>query len=350
MENIIKAAVERGASDIHIKAGDVFRARIGGVLKALTKQRLTAEQTRAIALDLIPNEEDRKRIDRIRDYDCSWGAPGIGRFRVNILRQRSSFMLVLRAIPFDVPTLERLDLPQVMARIAEAESGLVLVVGGAGSGRTSTVAALIHQINTNQARHVVTIEDPIEFLHRDVQASVTQREVGMDTDDVATGLKAAMRQDPDVIVLGDLPDLATLQGALRAADMGRLVISTMTAPDAAHAVDRLVGLHEAADQPGARIRLIESLTAVIAQKLVPRATGEGLAVVVEVLRGIPEIRDALRGPDAAKVLPALLAAGREQHGTQTFDQHLADLVEAKVVRADVARTAARHPESLREAT
>jgi twitching motility protein PilT len=348
MENIIKAAVERGASDIHIKAGDVFRARIGGVLKALTKQRLTAEQTRAIALDLIPNEEDRKRIDQIRDYDCSWGAPGIGRFRVNILRQRSSFMLVLRAIPFDVPTLERLDLPQVLARIAEAESGLVLVVGGAGSGRTSTVAALIHHINTNQTRHVITIEDPIEFLHRDVQSSVTQREVGMDTEDVATGLKAAMRQDPDVIVLGDLPDLPTLQGALWAADMGRLVISTMTAPDAAHSVDRLVGLHGAAHQAAARVRIIESITAVIAQKLLPRATGEGLAVAVEVLRGTAEVRDALRDEDAATVLPALLAAGRQEHGMQTFDQHLADLVEAGVVRADVARTAARHPESLLE--
>jgi len=346
MENIIKAAVERGASDIHIKAGDVFRARIGGVLKALTKQRLTAEQTRAIALDLIPSEEDRKRIDQIRDYDCSWGAPGIGRFRVNILRQRSSFMLVLRAIPFDVPTLERLDLPQVLAKIAEAESGLVLVVGGAGSGRTSTVAALIHHINTNQTRHVVTIEDPIEFLHRDVQSSVTQREVGMDTADVATGLKTAMRQDPDVIVLGDLPDLAALQGALRAADMGRLVISTMTAPDAAHSVDRLVGLYGAADQSAARVRIVDALTAVIAQKLIPRATGEGLAVAVEILRGTPEIQDALRGADAADELPALLAAGRETHGTQTFDQHLADLVEARVVRADVARTAARHPDGL----
>lgn len=350
MENIIKAAVERGASDIHIKAGDVFRARIGGVLKAMTKQRLTAEQTRAIALDLIPNEEDRKRIDQIRDYDCSWGSPGIGRFRVNILRQRSSFMLVLRAIPFDVPTLERLDLPQVLARIAEAASGLVLVVGGAGSGRTSTVAALIHHINTNQTRHVVTIEDPIEFLHRDVQSSVTQREVGMDTEGVETGLKTAMRQDPDVIVLGDLPDLPTLQGALRATDMGRLVISTMTAPDAGHAVDRLMGLYPAADQPAARVRIVESLTAAIAQKLIPRATGEGLVVVVEVLRGTAEVRAALHDPDVSGPLTDLLAAGREEIGTQTFDQHLTDLVEAHVVRPEVARTVARDPSIFADAS
>ena len=346
MENIIKAAVERGASDIHIKAGDVFRARIGGVLKALTKQRLTADQTRAIALDIIPNEEDRKRIDQIRDYDCSWGAPGIGRFRANILRQRSSFMVVLRAIPFDVPTLDRLDLPQVLGQIVESASGLVLVAGGAGSGRTSTVAALVHHINANQTRHVVTIEDPIEYLHRDVKSSVTQREVGMDTDSYASGLKAAMRQDPDVIILGDLPDVGTLEAGLRAAETGRLVISTVAAPDAAHAMDRLVAMYPAADQEGARVRLVESLCAVIAQRLVPRAAGEGLAAVVEVVRGTPEARALLRQPGRADELLKLVADGQAEHRTQTFDQHLADLIGAGVVSLDVARTVARDPQQL----
>jgi twitching motility protein PilT len=341
MENIIKAAVERGASDIHIKAGDVFRARIGGVLKALTKQRLTADQTRAIALDIIPNEEDRKRIDQIRDYDCSWGAPGIGRFRANILRQRSSFMIVLRAIPFDVPTLDRLDLPQVLGHIAESASGLVLVAGGAGSGRTSTVAALVHHINANQTRHVVTIEDPIEYLHRDAKSSVTQREVGMDTDSFATGLKAAMRQDPDVIILGDLPDQATLEAGLRAAETGRLVISTVPAPDAVHALDRMVAMYPGAEQEGARIRLVESLCAVIAQRLVPRAAGEGLAAVVEVVRGTPEARALLRVPGNAAELMKVIAEGEAAHGTQTFSQHLADLVEAGVVSDAVARTVVR---------
>src|SRR3990170_3400667 len=169
MEKIIKAAVDRGASDLHIKAGDVFRARIDGKLVPLTKQRLTPDQTKAIALRLIASEEDRARIDKIRDYDCSWGMPGIGRFRVNILRQRSSFMVVMRVIPFDVPTLEKLHLPQVLTKIAEADSGLVLVTGGSGSGKTSTVAALVHYINSTSNKHIVTLEDPIEFLHRDVK-------------------------------------------------------------------------------------------------------------------------------------------------------------------------------------
>jgi twitching motility protein PilT len=345
MENIIKAAVERGASDLHIKAGDVFRARIGGALKPLTKQRLTPEQTRAIALRMIPNDEDRKRIDAIRDYDCSWGAPGIGRFRVNILRQRSSFMIVMRVIPFDVPTLERLHLPQVLTRIVEAPSGLVLVTGGAGSGKTSTVAALVHQINSSVNKHIVALEDPIEYLHRDVKSSVTQREVGMDTESFATGLKAAMRQDPDVIVLGELPDLATLDTVLRAAEDGQLVITTIPTPDALHTLSRLVAMFPGEDQDVARLRLIESLSAVISQKLVPRTDEDARTAVVEVLRTTPEIRDLLLSQDKGKRVLAAVAEGRDQHGTQTFDQHLADLVEAGIVTSTVARTAAREPQA-----
>jgi twitching motility protein PilT len=252
-------------------------------------------------------------------------------------------MIVLRAIPFDVPTLDRLNLPQVLGRIAESPSGLVLVAGGAGSGRTSTVAALVHHINANQTRHVVTIEDPIEYLHRDVKSSVTQREVGMDTDSFATGLKAAMRQDPDVIVLGDLPDMATLEAGLRAAETGRLVISTVSAPDAAHAIDRLEAMYPTTEQHGVRVRLVESLCAVIAQRLVPRTAGEGLAAVVEVVRGTPEVRAALREPGRTAKLMKLVADGQGEDSSQTFDQHLVDLIDAGVVSREVARTVARDP-------
>ena len=185
MENIIKAAVERGASDLHIKAGDVFRARIDGELKPLTKQRLTPDQTKTIALKLISSEKDRKLIDQIKDYDCSWGAPGIGRFRVNILRQRSSFMIVMRVIPFEVPTLEKLQLPRVLGDIAEVERGMILVTGVTGSGKSSTMASMVNHINTVTNKHIVTLENPIEFLHRDLKSSITQREIGADTDSLA---------------------------------------------------------------------------------------------------------------------------------------------------------------------
>src|SRR5687768_3232878 len=180
MEKIIKAAVDRGASDIHIKAGDVFRARIDGKLIPLTKQALTPDQTKAIALQIISNDDDRARIDRIRDYDCSWGAGGIGRFRVNILRQRSSFMIVMRVIPFEVPTLAKLHLPARIAEVVDADRGLVLVTGPTASGKSTTLAALINHINTHASKHIVTLEHPIEFLHRDLNSSVTQREVGVD--------------------------------------------------------------------------------------------------------------------------------------------------------------------------
>jgi twitching motility protein PilT len=343
MENIIKAAVERGASDLHIKAGDVFRARIDGVLRPLTKQRLTPDQTRAIALRMIPTEDDRKRIDNIRDYDCSWGAPGIGRFRVNILRQRSSFMVVMRVIPFDVPTLERLNLPQVLTRIAERDDGLVIVAGGAGAGKTSTIAALVHHINSTQTRHIVVLEDPIEFLHRDAQSSVTQREVGVDTVSFASGLRSAVRQDPDVIVLGELPDRETLDAALRAAETGHLVITAVSSPDVVHAVGHVIAMFPPDAQDLARLRISETLEAVIAQRLVPQADGEGRSAVVEVLVATPPIREMLRETGRFHEIPDALARGRERHGTQTFAQHLTDLVEAGVVTAEVARASSQLP-------
>src|SRR5947209_10001487 len=230
MEKIIKAAVERGASDLHIKAGDVFRARIDGRLVPLTKQRLTPEQTKAIALRLIASEDDRAKIDRLRDYDCSWGMPGIGRFRVNILRQRSSFMIVMRVIPFDVPTFETLKLPAVLSQVASAERGMILVTGVTGSGKSSTMAAIINHINQNQHRHILTLENPIEFLHRDINCSVTQREVGVDTDDFRMGLRAALRQDPDVILIGELRDAETIDTAIKAAETGHLIVSSQYSP------------------------------------------------------------------------------------------------------------------------
>src|ERR1035437_3492022 len=191
MEKIIKAAVDRGASDLHIKAGDVFRARIDGALVPLTKQALTPEQTRSIAMKLIPNEQDRSKIDELLDYDCSWGAQGIGRFRVNILRQRSSFMIVMRLIPFEVPSFETLGLPPMLKTITDAEGGMVLVTGLTGSGKSSTTAAIINHINVSKGKHVVTLENPIAFLHRDIQSSITQREIGMDTDRKSTRLNSS---------------------------------------------------------------------------------------------------------------------------------------------------------------
>ncbi len=340
MEHIIKAAVERGASDLQIKAGDVFRARIDGVFKPLTKQRLTPEQTKAIALQLIPNKADRDRIDSIRDYDCSWGAPGIGRFRVNLLRQRSSFMVVMRAIPFNVPTIEMLALPKVIEEIAKAERGLVLVSGPAGNGKSSTIAAMIQQINSTMSKHVITLENPIEFLHRDIQSSVTQREVGVDTESLKIGMRAALRQDPDVIFVSELVDHDVASTIMQAAETGSLVISTFHAPDAASAVGRMVGMFPSAEQEVARIRLADALHAVVSQRLLPRADGGGRIAAVEVLICTPEIREVIRSRSRAGELHSMIEACKDEHQMQTFDQHLQELVEQELITTETAVAAA----------
>src|SRR5713101_5594962 len=297
MEKIIKAAVDRGASDLHIKAGDVFRARIDGKLVPLTKQRLTPHQTKAIALQLIANEEDRGRIDKLRDYDCSWGMAGIGRFRVNILRQRSSFMIVMRVIPFDVPTFESLKLPAVLTQVATAERGMILVTGVTGSGKSSTMAAVINHINQTQHKHVLTLENPIEFLHRDINCSVTQREIGTDTDDFRMGLRAALRQDPDVVLIGEMRDAETIDTALKAAETGHLVVATLHTPDAVTTVSRIVAMFPPEEQEIARVRLSEALQAVVSQRLLPRADGKGRAAALEILIATDAAREMIRDPN-----------------------------------------------------
>ena len=343
MENIIKAAVERGASDIHIKAGDVFRARIDGKLVPLTKQRLTPEQTKAIAAQLIPIEADRKRIDEICDYDCSWGAAGIGRFRVNILRQRSSFMIVMRVIPFEVPTIEKLGLPDSLERVAEQERGMVLVTGVTGSGKSSTMAALINHINSHMNKHIVTLENPIEFLHRDVTSSVTQREIGPDTESFRMGLRAAMRQDPDVIQIGEMRDAETVDTAMKAAETGHLLISTLHTPDATTTVARIVAMFAPEEQEVARVRLADSLQAVVSQRLLPRADGHGRCAAVEVMVCTEAIRDLIRDRSRVGEIKDYIEEGRDQYGMQSFDQHLMDLVAEGVVTFETAKSAASNP-------
>ena len=343
MEKIIQAAVERGASDLHIKAGDVFRARIDGKLVPLTKQRLTPEQTKAIALRFIPNEEDRARIDKIQDYDCSWGAPGIGRFRINILRQRSSFMIVMRVIPFEVPSFEQLNLPPVLGKIAAEERGMILVTGVTGSGKSSTLAAMVNHINRAMQKHIVTLENPIEFLHRDVNSSLTQREIGTDTDSFRSGLRAALRQDPDVILIGEMRDAETIDTAMKAAETGHLLLSTLHTPDAVTTVSRVIAMFPPEEQAIVRTRLADSLHAVVSQRLLPRKDGHGRAAALEVMIVTPTIRDLVLDPNRTTEIREYIAEGREQYGMQTFDQHLMDLVGDDVVDFNTAMANASNP-------
>ncbi|NUO38571.1 MAG: PilT/PilU family type 4a pilus ATPase [Gemmatimonadaceae bacterium] len=343
MEKIIKAAVDRGASDLHIKAGDVFRARINGRLVPLTKQALTPEQTRTIAMHLMPNEDDKARIDTLTDYDCSWSANGIGRFRVNIMKQRSSFMIVMRVIPFKVPTFEQLKLPATLARVAAAERGMVLVTGVTGSGKSSTMAAMVNYINTHENRHILTLENPIEFLHTDAQSSITQREIGSDTQDFKMGLRAALRQDPDVVMIGEMRDAETIDTAIKAAETGHLLISTLHTPDAQSTIMRIMAMFPPEEQEVVRIRLSETLHSVVSQRLLPRADGNGRAVAAEILIVTPAVRDMIADGKRIGEIRDYIAEGRDQYGMQTFDQHLADLVQEGVVTFETAMGAATNP-------
>jgi twitching motility protein PilT len=339
MEKIIKAAVQRGASDLHIKAGDVFRARINGKLVPLTKQRLTPDQTKAIALKLITSEEDRDRIDRMRDFDCSWGMPGVGRFRVNVLRQRSSFMIVMRVIPFTVPTIESLRLPEVLMPIAESDRGLVLVSGVAGSGKSSTVAAMVHHINRTLHKHVVTIENPIEFLHRDLSCSITQREVGVDTESLAVGLRAALRQDPDVVVIGEIADAPTLDTAIKAAETGHLVIATIRTPDVVTTVERVIAMLPAEEREIGRVRFAEEVHAIVSQQLLPEKEEKGRIAAFEILIATPAVRECLKDSSKLAQVKRIMAAGRKELGSQTYDQHLKELIEADQISAETMQAA-----------
>ncbi|MBL0938177.1 MAG: PilT/PilU family type 4a pilus ATPase [Gemmatimonadaceae bacterium] len=341
IEKIIKAAVERGASDVHIKAGDVVRARIDGRLVALTKQSLTPEMTRAIALHLMQTDSERAQIDSLRDYDCSWATPGVGRFRVNIMRQRAAHSIVMRVIPEKIPTVESLRLPSVLTRIAHTERGMILVTGVTGSGKSSTMAALVHEINGSYEKHILTLENPIEFLHTDIKSSVTQREVGIDTDTFRMGLRAALRQDPDVILIGEMRDAETIDTAMKAAETGHLLISTVHTPDAQSTIMRIVAMFPPEEQTVVRIRLAESLHAVVSQRLLPHKSGQGRVVAAEIMINTSTIRDLIADGNIAEIRDYM--ADGSQYGMQTFDQHLTELVNNDEITFETARAAATNP-------
>lgn len=342
MQELFKAAIERGASDIHIKAGDVIRARIHGDLLPLTQQKLSQEQVKGIALKLIPHEEDRQNFDRLLDYDCSWGIPGIGRFRVNIMKQRGSPMIVMRVIPIEIPTIEELGLPPIIQRIAAHERGMILVTGVTGSGKSSTMAAMINWMNQNKKMHIVTLENPIEFLHRDNKCSITQRDIGTDTESFVSGLRAVLRQDPDVILIGEMRDKITIETALKAAETGHLVISTLHTKNAVQTISRIIAVFDPGEQEMIRIRLSEQVQAVISQRLVQKKAG-GRVAAMEIMPVTATIRDCIRDKDRIDEISDLIEEGKDHYGSQTFDQHLMDLVQRDVVAFEVAKSAANNP-------
>jgi twitching motility protein PilT len=338
LRQLLSKAIAAGARDIHIKVGQPPGARVAGSLVYFRLDKVKPADTEAVARHLVRDEQLKANMQKLLEYDTSYSVPGLGRFRVNVYRQRGSLSIVMRAIPFVVPTFEQLGAPRACKEMAEKSRGLVLVVGAAGNGKSSTLAAMIGHMNRTMSRHIITIEDPIEFLHGDDKSSVSQREIGMDTAGFGEALRAALRQDPDVIQVGEIRDSMTMEIALKAAETGHLVVSTLHTPDVARTMNRVISLLDAPVEE-VRERLADALQGVVAQRLLPRADGHGVVLAAEVLVATGSVRESIKRPQGSPPLKELMEGGEYPYGMQTYEMAVRALVRDGLLDRDVARAA-----------
>lgn len=350
LKGVLKKACELAVSDVHLGVGSPWKYRLNGQVMAIKSlPKLDVASSKEIVSHLllsskaVTEAELERKLDTIQDFDTSYSLPGVSRFRVNICRQRGSLAIVFRVIPFHPPTISELDLPEVIKAISAEERGLVLVTGITGSGKSTTLAAMINEINEEKPCKIVTIEDPIEFLHNEIKASVIQREVGSDTLDFSVALRAALRQDPDVVLVGEMRDRETIDIVLKAAETGHLVLSTLHTVDAPKTIQRIMSVFDLSEQKAIRQRLAESMTAIISQRLIRRTDRKGRVAVIEVMRRTLTIQECINNPEKTGLIKDHIASGRDQYGMQTFDQHLMDLFRAGIVDLQSALTVATSP-------
>src|SRR4051795_1651554 len=341
---ILLEVIEAKASDLHLTAGAPPMVREKGKLRALDYPILAPPDTREIVYSILNNEQ-RKRLEVDWQIDLSYSVPNKARFRVNAFFQRASIGAVMRTIPTDIPRLQDLGLPPVLADFTKKPRGFVLVTGPTGSGKSTTLAAMIDMINKERHEHILTIEDPIEFLHRHQNCIVNQRELGTDAMTFADGLKAALRQDPDVILVGEMRDLETMATALTAAETGHLVFATLHTQDTAQTVDRIVDVFPPAQQQQVRVQLSVALQGIVTQQLLPTAEGGGRVVAAEILVPTPAIRNLIREGKTHQIYSALQTGGA--HGMQTMDSALAELVRNGKISRELAEARSSSPEELR---
>jgi twitching motility protein PilT len=336
INELLQTAVHAGASDLHLKVGSYPMMRINGTLVVASEaKRLDRNDTVACAETLF-TPELREKFREAQEVDLAYSIPGLGRFRCNVFQQRGTVGLVLRVIPMRIKSIDELGLPQVLKNIASEERGLVLVTGTTGSGKSTTLAALIDYINNTRSAHIMTVEDPIEYLHRDHHSIVNQREVAVDTKSFSHALRSALRQDPDVILVGEMRDHETVETALLAAETGHLVFSTLHTVDATETINRIIAVFPPHQQRQVRIQLASVLKAAIAQRLIPRADGQGRAPAVEVMVSTAFIRDCIVDKDKTAQIHGAIASGTSQYGMQTFDQSIFGLYQLGFITLEEA--------------
>ncbi|HJL42979.1 MAG TPA: type IV pilus twitching motility protein PilT [Myxococcales bacterium LLY-WYZ-16_1] len=343
LNDILALAIQGGSSDIHLKAGLPPMFRINGSLLPLKDgKRISPEEMQRMALSIMNNYQ-RERFKQFNELDLAYGVPGLGRFRVNVFQQRGTVGIVLRVIPFKVKTIDELSLPPVLKTIALEGRGLILVTGTTGSGKSTSLAAMIDHINTHKTVHVMTVEDPIEFLIRDKRSVINQREVGVDTMSFSNALKSALRQDPDVILVGEMRDLETIETALLAAETGHLVMSTLHTLDATETISRIVSVFPPHQQRQVRLQLGATLRAILCQRLVPTQDGRGRVAALEVLRNTARMRELIEDKDRTKEIEEAVAEGHITYGMQTFDQALMSLFRSGKISYEEALRQATNP-------
>jgi len=345
INDLLKTAAHAGASDLHVKAGSQPFMRIGGELRPLADTpRLTQDDTLDMAFSIMSNRQ-KQHFKEASEVDIAYGVAGLGRFRVNIFQQRGTVGMVLRVIPDRMRSMTELSLPPVIERIGDEQRGLILVTGTTGSGKSTTLAAMIDHINSTRGGHIVTIEDPIEFLHRDKRSFVTQREVDVDTRSFSEALRGALRQDPDVILLGEMRDLETIATALTAAETGHLVFATLHTQDAPSTVDRLIDVFPAAQQEQVRVQIASTLQGIVTQTLIPTMDGLGRVAALEILLPDDAVRNLIRQAKVEQIYSVMQT--NTSRGMQTLEQALLDLVRRGKISKEIALMRSSKPDQLK---
>ncbi len=347
LQELLRKQIEMGASDLHLTTGTPPQLRIDGLLQPLDGLKpLRREDTKRLVYSVL-SEEQRKRFEARLELDLSFGVSNLSRFRLNVFDQRGGIGAVFRAIPFEVRSFDDLGLPAVVAELCKKPRGLILVTGPTGSGKSTTLAAMIDKINRERRSHIITIEDPIEFLHSHKSCVVNQREVGVNTHGFADALRTSLRQDPDVVLIGELRDLETVETALRIAETGHLTFATLHTNTAASTITRVIDVFPANQQAQIRTQLSMVLEGVLCQQLLPVASGAGRVMALELLLPTPAVRNLIR-EDKVHQIPGVMSTGQDGHHMQTLDQHLARLVRTGRITQEAAAAVATSPEALKE--